>query len=244
MRCAPIVCVAALCTLFAAHVAAAAAQEPGPDSAAVAAEPVATARSAGVGSPGDAASAAQVDALREHLKAAYGRGDVQGMLKYLHPDVTIIFPDGEVLRGRDALVAYYDKMLRAPDAIVESYTSEPAVKERYLHGDTVVSHGLMNDHYVLKDGTKFGLDSRFSVTVLREPDGPPETGGWMIRSFHSSTDAFDNPVLGIAAKKASLYAGGGGLVVGLLAGAGLSFLLRRRRHTAAARPGSRTDVRG
>src|SRR5688500_15591026 len=98
--------------------------------------------------PIDSAAAAQVDALRDQLKAAYAKGDVPGMTRFLHPDVVIIFPDGEILRGREALVAYYEKMVKAPDARVESYTSDAVVKERYLHGDTVVSYGMMNDNYV------------------------------------------------------------------------------------------------
>ena len=185
--------------------------------------------------PADPGVAAGVDSLRDQLKAAYGRGDVAGMLKFLHPQVVITFPDGEVLEGRDALVGYYDRMLKGPDHVVQSYTSDPVVTHRYVHGDTVVSFGRMNDHYVLTDGTKFGLDSRFTVTALRLPDGPPESGGWMIRSFHSSTDAFDNPVLGIAMRKAATWAGIAGAVLGVIIGVVATLLVRRsRRPTSIA----------
>src|SRR5688572_25483540 len=77
--------------------------------------------------PLDPGVAAQVDSLRDQLKAAYARGDVAGMLKFLHPQVVITFPDGEVLEGRDALVGYYDRMLKGPDPVVQSYTSDPVV---------------------------------------------------------------------------------------------------------------------
>jgi hypothetical protein len=87
---------------------------------------------------------------------------------------------------------------------------------------------------VLTDGTSFGLDSRFTATLLKSPDGPPESGGWVIRSFHYSTDAFDNPVLGIAAKRAGLYGGAGGLVIGLVVGLIIGLLIRRRQATVAA----------
>ena len=186
----------------------------------------------------DPAVAAQVDSLRDQLKAAYGRGDVAGMLKFLHPQVVIVFPDGEVLEGRDALAGYYDRMLKGPDHVVQSYTSDPVVTQRYVHGDSVVSYGRMNDHYVLTDGSRFGLDSRFTVTALRLPDGPPETGGWMIRSFHSSTDAFENAVLGMAVRKVMWLAGGSALFVGALLGAALALLLRKRRRSAGAGVGA------
>ena len=175
-----------------------------------------------------------VDALRDQLKAAYQRGDVDGMLRYLHPQVVIIFPDGEILRGREALANYYNQMLKVPGHIVQSYSSDPIVTERAVHGDTVVSFGKMNDNYVLTDGTKFGLDSRFTVTCLRLPDGPAETGGWMIRSFHSSTDAFDNAVLGIAIRKVTWWAGVIGIVVGMAIGAILGLLVRKKRAAAKA----------
>src|SRR4051794_8515902 len=98
---------------------------------------------------------AEVDALRDQLKTAYQHGDANAMLKYLHPQVVITFPDGTVLEGRDALAGYYDRMLKAPGHRVQSYTSDPVVSHRYVHGDAVVSYGKMNDHYVLTDGTSF-----------------------------------------------------------------------------------------
>jgi len=152
------------------------------------------------------------------------------MLKFLHPQVVITFPDGEVLEGRDALVGYYDRMLKGPDPVVQSYTSDPVVTQRYVHDDdTVVSYGRMNDHYVLTDGTKFGLDSRFTTTAIRLPEGPPETSGWMIRSFHSSTDAFDNPILGMVMRKTFWTAAIGALLIGLVVGIIISRTMRKGR---------------
>lgn len=175
-----------------------------------------------------ASDTAGVDRLREALQEAYNRGDTAELLQYLHPEVVIIFPDGEILQGPQSLVDYMQRMLEGPDAIVESYETSPKVERRFIHDDTVVSFGFMNDHYVLTDGTEFGLDSRFTVTAIRLPQGPEATGGWVIRSFHSSTDAFDNPVLGIAVRRTAWYAGAGGLLVGLLVGALAAWLLTRR----------------
>ena len=149
--------------------------------------------------PLDADAAA--DALRDGIGRAYAAGDVAAMGRYLHPDVQIVFPDGRVLIGVDALKDYYDEMLTGPNAVVGSYQSDPKVTGRAVEGDAVVSHGDMNDRYVLADGTSFALNSVFTVTLVRAPDGPPETGGLVIRSFHSSTDAFDNPVLALAARR-------------------------------------------
>ena len=167
--------------------------------------------------------------LRDALKDAYNRGDVDRMLTYLHPNVLIIFPDGEVLHGREALRGYYDRMLKGPSPVVSKYTAEPVVDGRQIRGDVDLSWGRMNDQYVLTDGTEFGLDSRFTATLLKSPDGPSETGGWIIRSFHSSTDAFDNEVLGIAARRSLRYGALAGVLVGLLVGLIAAFLFRKQR---------------
>jgi ketosteroid isomerase-like protein len=180
-------------------------------------------------------STAGLDRLRAALKDAYSRGDVETMTRYLHPDVVIIFPDGRVLKGRDALRGYYEQMLKGPNRRVESYTADPTVESRTVHNDVGLSYGYMNDQYVLTDGKSFGLNSRFTVTLFKTPDGPSETDGWMIRSFHSSADAFDNPILIMVAKRVSLMAGIGGLVVGLLSGLGIgAFLFRRGKKAVAA----------
>ena len=102
------------------------------------------------------------------------------------------------------------------------------VQSRTIHGDVALSYGLMNDHYVLNDGRQFDLNSRFTVTVVRSPHGPADTDGWMIRSFHSSSDLFDNPILSMAIHKSIAIAGAIGLVVGAVI-AGLMLLIFRRR---------------
>jgi len=170
-----------------------------------------------------------LDRLRNAIKNSYNRGDADAMTRYLHPDVVIVFPDGSVLKGRDALRDYYNRMLKAPGHIVARYTADPVIESRTVHNDVGLSYGYMNDQYVLTDGKNFGLNSRFTVTVFKTPDGPPETDGWMIRSFHSSTDAFDNPILTMVAQRVFLIAGGVGLLVGALLGLLLGYFIFRRR---------------
>lgn len=171
---------------------------------------------------------ASVNKLREQLSSAYQRGDIDGLLKFLHPDVVIIFPDAQVLRGPQALKDYYEKMLKSPDHIVAKYTSDPKVIERTLHNDVVLSLGDMNDSYELTDGTKFSLNSKFTITAIRLPDGPPESDGWVVRSFHSSTDAFSNPVLSIATKKSFVYGAIVAGIIGALVGLLIGWILRTR----------------
>ena len=174
-------------------------------------------------------STAGLDHLRAALKDAYAKSDIDTMTRYLHPDVVVIFPDGSVLKGRDAFRDYYKKMITDPNHRVVSYTADPEVESRTVHNDVGLSYGYMNDSYVLNDGKSFTLNSRFTVTVFKSPDGPPDTDGWMIRSFHSSADSFDNPIITMVAQTVLWKAGLGGLAIGLLLGLIAGFAFSRKR---------------
>jgi ketosteroid isomerase-like protein len=179
-------------------------------------------------------STAGLDHLRAALKDAYSRGDVDTMIRYLHPDVVIVFPDGSVLKGPQAFREYYMRMMTAPNRRVVSYSANPVVESRTVHNDVGLSYGYMNDSYVLNDGRSFTLNSRFTVTVFKAPDGPADTDGWMIRSFHSSADAFDNPILTMVARGVFWRAGSGGVVIGIVLGLILGFLARQRKPSRAS----------
>ncbi len=182
------------------------------------------------------ASIAGLDHLRAAMKDAYAKGDIDAMMRYLHPDVVIIFPDGSILKGKQAFRDYYQRMMTAPNHQVVSYSADPQVESRTVHNDVGLSYGYMNDRYVLRDGRSFALNSRFTVTVFRSPDGPEETDGWMIRSFHSSADAFDNPIISMVARAVFWRAGIGGVVLGLIVGLIVGAFFARRRKAGAAQP--------
>jgi hypothetical protein len=119
-------------------------------------------------------------------------------------------------------------MLKDPNHLVASYTADPVVELRTVHNDVGLSYGQMNDKYVLTDGKSFGLDSRFTVTVFKSPSGPAESDGWMVRSFHSSTNAFDNDILRMATRYVLWRAGLGGLAIGAAVGFIAGRILRKR----------------
>jgi len=184
--------------------------------------------------PATDTSIAGLDSLRSAMKDAYARGDIEAMMRYLHPDVVIVFPDGSILKGPQAFRDYYERMMTAPNHRVVSYSADPQVESRTVHNDVGLSYGYMNDRYVLNDGRRFALNSRFTVTVFRSPDGPKETDGWMIRSFHSSADAFDNPIISMVAKAVFWRAGVGGVILGLILGIIVGLLFTRRRKAPVA----------
>jgi hypothetical protein len=82
------------------------------------------------------------------------------------------------------------------------------------------------------------MDSRFTATIARRGDV------WKVSSFHVSVNAFDNPILGFAAKKAGGWALLLGLLAGLAVGTIVGLLIQRRRGASVARMRAVDDARG
>jgi hypothetical protein len=146
----------------------------------------------------------------------------------MHPNVAITWQNAEVSRGRDGARAYYQRMLLDKNSVVESLTVNLTVDElaHIFGGSTAVAFGSLGDQYKLRDGMEFNLDSRWSATLVKEG------GKWLIASAHGSANVFDNSVMRLALKKVMYWAGGGGLVVGLLVGVVGTLFLKRRRAPA------------
>jgi ketosteroid isomerase-like protein len=170
---------------------------------------------------------AAITALRNELIDSCNKGDLPRLLSHLDDDVVVTWQNGEVCRGPAAVKAYYDKMMTGPNKIVAAIHADPKVIGRHVYGDWAVSWGEMNDHFTLTDGRDLPLNSRFTSTIARRGDA------WKVTSFHVSVNAFDNPILGYAARKGATWAGVIAGVVGLLVGVLAGWVLARRRRKAA-----------
>jgi ketosteroid isomerase-like protein len=166
-----------------------------------------------------------INLLRNELVDAFNKGDVDRLLSHLDPDVVATWQNGEVTRGPQGVRGYYNKMMTGPDRVVATLSAKPVVDDRHVYDDGrwAVSWGNLHDEYVLLDGTAFKFDSRFTATIARRGDV------WKVTSFHASVSAFDNPILGIAARKAGTWAGVAGAAVGVLAGVVLGVVISRRK---------------
>jgi ketosteroid isomerase-like protein len=90
-------------------------------------------------------------------------------------------------------------------------------------GDIAVARGVANDHIV----TESGRDYRFAwhwTVILQKRDGQ-----WRLVTGHGSMDPLANPFIQVEQTWMKTLFGGGGLLVGLVVGAGGILLLRRRR---------------
>jgi ketosteroid isomerase-like protein len=171
--------------------------------------------------PKDEAVHNELRALRDGLLDAMNKGDIERELSYMHPNVVVTWHNAEVSRGRDGVRAYLTRMLSGPNRIVTSFSATVNVDELTIlyGGNTGISFGSAIEDFKLNDGKTLDLPARWSATLVKEGDK------WLIASLHASDNLFDNPVLAMA-KRTGYWAGGGGLVLGLIVG---SFLTRRRK---------------
>src|SRR5262245_29183265 len=162
----------------------------------------------------------EIAALRQRLVDAFNKGDIDTLLASVSPTAVVIWQNGEVNQGPDAVRQFYNRMMKGPDSIVTKVEFAPNVYGRRFYGNTAVSYGTLNDHFTLRDGSDIAMNSRWSSTLEKDT-----SGRWMLTSFHASSNIFESPVTPIVARRVGLWAGGIGLVVGLIAGV----LIGRRR---------------
>ena len=162
--------------------------------------------------------------LRDGALDALNRGDVDTLVGFLHPNVVVTWQNAEVSRGRDAVRAYYTRMMSGPDKKVESFSTALKVDELTIlyGGDTGIAFGSSEDHFKLTSGRDFVLQDRWTATVVKED------GHWLLAAVHMSANLFDNPLLHFA-ESMGYWMAGGGVLLGLVAG----FFLARRKKVAA-----------
>lgn len=158
-------------------------------------------------------------ALRAHVLDAANKGDIDGVLSQMHPNVVVTWQNAEVSHGRDAVRKYLERMLKGPSPIVKSYHADFEVDDlTALYGpNTGVAWGSSTEIYDLGRNEKFTLHGRWTATIVNE------NGQWLLASLHTSTNLFDNPLLH-SAKRAIWI----GAVIAALVGLLLGWFLGRR----------------
>jgi ketosteroid isomerase-like protein len=165
----------------------------------------------------------ELRAVRDGLLAAANAGDIEGQLRFLHPNCVVTWHNAEVSRGPDGVRKYLERTLHGSPKIVEKFGAEVAVDELSIiyGGDTAIAFGSAQEHFTMLGGQHLDLHGRWTATLVKEGDK------WLIASLHTSDNIFDNPLLN-AAKKGLRWAGGAGVVVGVLAGLLLGMMVTRR----------------
>lgn len=158
--------------------------------------------------------------LRDGLVEAVTAGDIERQLTYLHPNVVVTWLDGRVSRRREGVRDYWNTMMTGPDRVVAGFRLDLEVDELTIlyGGDAGIAFGSSNQHFDLVRGPDVDVRVRWTATLVKEHDQ------WLVASFHTSSNLFDNPVVS-KVKRMIPVATGVALVLGFLAG----LLLGRRR---------------
>jgi uncharacterized protein (TIGR02246 family) len=166
----------------------------------------------------------ELRALRDAVVEAINKNDLDRLATFLDDDVVVTWQNSEVCRGPKEVRAYYDRMMKGPDRVVESVAIDPKVDApANLYDDnTAVGWGGSKDHFKLTNGRDFPVDSRWSATVVRKD------GQWKIASFHASVNMFDSPITWIEVWRARLWTGIPAAIAGLLLGFVIARLFRRK----------------
>ena len=91
----------------------------------------------------------------------------------------------------------------------------------YKPGDRLVESELAERFGVSRTPVREALQRLETQSMVKRD------GKWVIASFHTSSDIFDNPILDMS-KKAARYTAAATAAVGLAVGAALGWFLRRR----------------
>jgi ketosteroid isomerase-like protein len=180
----------------------------------------------------------QLRAVRDAILEAWKRRDIDAVLSHVDPDVVVTWQNGTVSRGPEAIRKFYDEMLVGEGSVLSGVESTFAVDDlSVLHGmDTAIAFGTIHDDVSFKRsataafigaGSKIGLDSRWTATLVRK------AGDWKLASYHVSANIFSNPVLALGTKAAGRVAGIGGFAIGVVLALLVGWLVWRRKPKAA-----------
>ncbi|HYR33657.1 MAG TPA: nuclear transport factor 2 family protein [Burkholderiales bacterium] len=142
----------------------------------------------------------------------------------LHPNFTIITVDNRKHVGLDAFKKYYLGLFEGPGAVLKHFETKVVADDetRFIGANTGVVYGTSQETFTFADGDMRSMQTRWSAVTQKDNDR------WKLVNVHFSTNVLDNPVIdGVKSFYKKLAAGAA--VVGLLVGALLFALLRRRR---------------
>lgn len=147
--------------------------------------------------------------LRTEIIAAVTQGDIDSVLKHVHPDVVVTWQDAEVCHGAQGLKEFFERMGKKS---FKGYKVPPTPDTLTLlyGGDTGISYGETVAEYQLL-GRTYEIKSRWTATLVKME------GKWLLAAYHISMNALDNPLLN-AAKNALYAAAAIALVAGFLIG--------------------------
>src|SRR4051794_16678334 len=120
--------------------------------------------------------------ILSEVEKAINAQDVEGILAQMRSDCTVTWWNAEVSRGHDEIRAYYRKMMKDEGRIISAYKTQAKLgaHARFVGsgGDVALADGSMEDEFFPIIRGPFKLNSRWSATAARTPEG------WKIVNLH------------------------------------------------------------
>ncbi len=149
----------------------------------------------------------------QEIEAGINDQNIERMVAQMTPDATVTWLNGEVSRGHDEIRAYYQRMVKGSDRILNKYTTAAKIgAHARFFGEIAVADGTMQDSFFPVSRKPFKLSSNWTSTSAKI------NGEWKVVSMHLSANVFNNDLLDEAKSAAKLTAAGGGLAGVVLAG--------------------------
>ena len=148
--------------------------------------------------------------------------------QYFDEKLRVTTINQEVILSRPQITAYFNKWF-GPGGYLKKLqiTLKPdALTELYGDKSFGIVRGAGEEKYSLSDGRDFDMSTRWTATVIKEPNGK-----WHILALHIGTNFLDNPILS-KAEASLMYVGVGGLLGGILLGGAGVFIFMRRKKTS------------
>ncbi len=167
--------------------------------------------------------------LLSGIEQAINNEKYDDLAPFFHEKMRVTTINQEVLTSRPEISTYFKKWFGPNGYLKKLHMTLTADRLTELYGNKTI--GIVNgsglEDYILADGRKFGMKTRWTATVIKDTDGK-----WKILSLHIGTNFLDNPILAKAETSLITFAGGG-LALGILAGSLIGFLMGRRKKSAS-----------
>jgi uncharacterized protein (TIGR02246 family) len=104
------------------------------------------------------------DAVNQHL-AALGKRHLDSYLSTVHPQVSLIMPDGRLLTGRDEVAAVHRDWFGDPD-----WSWELDLRHTMTTGDTGIAIFAVDYHDLDGEGRPYELSYLLTLVFVRDGD--------------------------------------------------------------------------
>jgi len=177
----------------------------------------------------DKATHGELRALLTGIEQAINNEKYDDLAPFFHEKLRVTTINQEVISSPPEISSYFKKWF-GPSGYLKKLEMKLAaddLTELYGNNTFGIVRGSGNEDYILSDGRKFDMKTRWTATVIKD-----SSKKWKILALHIGTNFLDNPILEKAESSLMMFAGGG-LALGALIGGLVGFLAGRRKKLGA-----------